>query len=323
MKLHLALESIDSEGTAWKANFERTWSSYTRWYLGEGRTARPRYRTCIEALKAHMPELMPTYEKLCDLAGAGDLAARFLSLYRPPPYMTGCTQAIWTRGGSPMLVRNYDYEVRQFEGRVFHSQWLKPVIGVSDCAWGLLDGMNADGLCASLTFGGSQEVRRGFGIPLVIRYVLETCSTVEEALKVFQRIPVHMAYNVSLLDRSGSHRTLYLTAGGGVNEVSRMVCANHQEQVFWPEYETATSTREREAFADAALNDPSVSREQLIQSFLSPPLHIGGGNHALHTLYTSIWEPTNLSVRLVWPGSQLSCGFSPFEPQEVTIDLED
>ena len=67
-----------------------------------------------------------------------------------------------------VLIRNYDYNQRWFEGRVFHTEWLKPVIGISDCAWGLLDGMNADGLCASLTFGGSQKVGVGFGIPLLI-----------------------------------------------------------------------------------------------------------------------------------------------------------
>ena len=38
-------------------------------------------------LRAHMPELVPAYERLVDLAGGGDVAARMLSLYRPPPYL--------------------------------------------------------------------------------------------------------------------------------------------------------------------------------------------------------------------------------------------
>ena len=55
------------------------------------------------------------------------------------------------------------------------------VIGMSDCLWGLLDGVNEDGLAISLAFGGRPVVGDGFGVPLVMRYVLQTCSTVDEA----------------------------------------------------------------------------------------------------------------------------------------------
>jgi predicted choloylglycine hydrolase len=56
-----------------------------------------------------MPELESTYDELVELAGGGDLAARFLSLYRPPPFLTACSQGVW-RGAEPALVRNYDYD---------------------------------------------------------------------------------------------------------------------------------------------------------------------------------------------------------------------
>ena len=41
--------------------------------------------------------------------------------------------------------------------------------------------MNDDGLAVSLTFGGRRVLGDGFGIPIVLRYLLETCGTVEEA----------------------------------------------------------------------------------------------------------------------------------------------
>ena len=44
------------------------------------------------------------------------------------------------------------------------------VIGMSDCLWGLLDGVNDDGLAVSLTFGGRTASGEGFAIPLVVRY---------------------------------------------------------------------------------------------------------------------------------------------------------
>ena len=66
------------------------------------------YPTCRRELERHMPELVPTYERLVELAGGGDVAARMLSLWRPPGFIVGCSQAAWTRD-VPMLVRNYDY----------------------------------------------------------------------------------------------------------------------------------------------------------------------------------------------------------------------
>ena len=53
-----------------------------------------------------------------------------------------------------MLVRNYDYPASRLEGIVYLTRWgERRVIGMSDCLWGLLDGINDAGLAISLTFG--------------------------------------------------------------------------------------------------------------------------------------------------------------------------
>ena len=87
------------------------------------------------------------------------------------------------------------------------------MLGTSDLLWGLLDGMNEDGLAVSLTFGGRQDVGDGFGIPLVLRYVLETCATVGQAVSALQRIPVSQSYNVALVDITGAHATVFRLPG--------------------------------------------------------------------------------------------------------------
>ena len=69
-----------------------------------------------------MPELVPIYERLVELAGGDELAARLLSLYRPPGFVVGCSQGAWTRAGGPVLVRNYDYPVARLEGIVYLTQ---------------------------------------------------------------------------------------------------------------------------------------------------------------------------------------------------------
>ena len=66
----------------------------------------------------------------------------------------------------------------------------RPVIGMSDCLWGLLDGINAAGLSMSLAFGGRRVTAPGFAMPLIVRYLLELCATTEHAVAVLARLPV-------------------------------------------------------------------------------------------------------------------------------------
>src|SRR5206468_3145449 len=81
---------------------------YREWFLREGEEARSSYATSVRMLRGHMPELLPAYERVVELAGGSDLAARMLSLYTPPPYLAACSQGAWTRAGGPLLARNYD-----------------------------------------------------------------------------------------------------------------------------------------------------------------------------------------------------------------------
>ena len=120
-----------------------------------------------------MPELVPTYERLVELVGGEDLQARFLSFYCPPPYLSGCSQAVWL-GDEPLLIRNYDYSPALCDAIILETCWNgRRVLGMSDGLFGLVDGMNENGLAVSLTFGGRTIVGDGFGVPLIIRYVLE------------------------------------------------------------------------------------------------------------------------------------------------------
>ena len=62
-----------------------------------------------------MPELVPTWQHMTELAGGGDLAARILALYDPPPLLAGCSQAVI----DGTLVRNYDYHPDRIEATVW------------------------------------------------------------------------------------------------------------------------------------------------------------------------------------------------------------
>ena len=310
----------DQPGEKWLKVFNRTWPYYRAWYLQEGFTARPGYLSCSEALEEHMPELVPLYEQMCELAGGGDIASRYLSMWNPPAFMSGCTQLAWTKD-RPALIRNYDYNPKWFEGVLLKSSWLRPVMGVSDCNWGLLDGMNASGLCASLNFGGRNVVGEGFGIPLVIRYLLETCENVEEAVKALDRIPVHMAYNVMLMDKTGDFATLFLGPDRKPGLIKKQACTNHQEDIEWPEYARQTQTLEREKAAVSYLNDEKMTLDAVIKKFLQPPLHQFDLKKSFGTLYSAAWFPKTGESKLFWKGKDLHQSFKEFKEQQITIQL--
>ena len=321
--LFVNINNIDlsEDDSKWGELFSKTWPTYEKWFLKEGSKARPGFLSSSEAFQNNFPELMETYEHLCSLAGGKDLVSRYLTMYCPPPYMSGCSQVAWTKD-SPCLIRNYDYSPRYFEGLVLKTNWLKPVIGMSDCNWGLLDGMNADGLAASLTFGGRRITHEGFGIPLVVRYCLETCSTTEEAINKLKDIQVHMAYNVTLLDKYLNFATIYFIPGQANRVTHSPVGTNHQEEITWPDYAAMTKTVERRNILEYAVTNPYEFKETMIAKFLKPPLYNTAFEKAFGTLYTASYDPINLTMSYYQPGKVLHQTFVSFNAKKISITLK-
>ena len=265
-------------GARWQALFESMWPSYRTWFLQAGDAARPTYADSRRMLRTHMPELSDVYERLVELAGGGDLAARMLALYDPPPYLSGCSQGV-LRQSSPLLVRNYDYAPDRLEGVILHTGWTqRRVIGMSDCLWGLLDGMNDAGLAVSLTYGGRRVLGHGFGIPLVLRYLLETCDNVADASRVLERLPYQLSHTLTLADSTGDAVTAYLSPDRGVIFRSIPIATNHQGKVEWTEHAVVTQTVEREECIRAWLTIPNspqmhLSNRSCVNRFTTQPTH--------------------------------------------------
>lgn len=313
MQLEFRAVSEDRPDAKWAQLFETHWPAYRTWWLREGDEARPSYLASRRALKQHMPELLPLYEELCELAGGGDQAARFLSFYCPPPYLSGCSQAIWP-GDEPILVRNYDYSPHAFDAVVMRSAWLgRAVMGVSDGLWGLVDGVNDAGLAVSLTFGGRRVVGDGFGVPIILRYVLQVCETAEEAGRVLQRIPTHMSYNVTVVDAQRKHVTAYLAPDRPALLSRAAVATNHQERVEWSHHARLTATVERERFLLQRLTLHVEPQEKFIGAFLKPPLYSIAFSAGFGTLYTAIYRPWTRALELRWPGAVWRLGIDAFE----------
>jgi predicted choloylglycine hydrolase len=212
-----------------------------------------------------------------------------------------------------MLVRNYDYAPSLLEGVVLSSRMLDHrVIGMSDCLWGLLDGMNDAGLAVSLTFGGRRVLGDGFGIPLVVRYVLETCSTVDEAREVLARLPYNLSHNLTLIDGDGGVLTAHLSPDREPVFAPFPVATNHQGLVDWPEQARASHTLERERRIVSLLEEPGLTPEGFAEAFLHPPLYSTAYASGFGTLFTSVYRPADGRAWYRWPSFAWEQSFDNF-----------
>ena len=306
-------------GTRWRQLFDATWAGYRTWYLSEGESRRPSVELGHRMLKRHMPELTDTWERLVELTAGDETAARMLTLYDPPRFLPGCSQMALT-GDTPMLIRNYDYQPDLCERVVFSSAFTgRRVIGSSDCLWGLLDGMNETGLAISLAFGGRRGVASGFGIPLIIRYVLEVADTVADAVAVLARVPVNMAYNLTILDRSGDTVSVFVAPGAEPEVFTKCPATNHRGTIpDDPDHARRFHSVERQQalFALLARNpDPDTA----ISAFLRPPLYNTAYAKGFGTMYTAAYRPDEGVVDYVWPGSTWRRGFDTPDATHVAI----
>ena len=313
LQLRFTAFAESGPGEKWLDNFEHHWPAYRKWFLSAGDQARPSYLESRQKLRQYLPELVPTYESLVELAGGSDMVARFLAFYNPPPYISGCSQAVWPDVSDAIMVRNYDYSPRLCEGSLLLSQWNdRRVIAMGDCLWGVLDGMNEAGLAVSLAFGGRQVVGDGFGVPVILRYVLEFCETIDEAVEVLKRVPTHMSYNVTLLDRNNRFRTVFL-APDRVPVVRQLaVATNHQGRIEWKRHAEATSSLERELFLSSRLADTEETAQGFLRSFLYPPLYSAEFERGFGTVYTAHYRPQRGEMTLYWPASAWPQSFAQF-----------
>lgn len=304
-------------GPKWAARWARSWPAYEAWFIARGGDAGPSRAHCRAALQRHMPELICTYDRLVAIAGGSDRAARFLSTWCPPPYLGGCSLAALADGDDVRLVRNYDLSPDLNEGLLLRTEWTgRAVMGMVEFLWGLSDGINDAGLSGALSYGGRSETAEGFGITTILRYVLETCTTVDAAIAVLRRVPSHMAYNVVLADATGRTASVELAPGGGATIMPHAIATNHQSMGGAADRPGFTRTEERLAYLKAL----RVSPGRLGEHFLEKPLRQDRYDQGFGTLFTAEYDPKAQSLLLSMAGEQWHQRFDAFREEQHIAD---
>ena len=281
-----------------------TWPNYHRWL------SRAPERITAEIgrakLQEYMPELLSTYDSLCHAFGADEQTGAFLSLYKPPTFRSGCSQACQVTGEIE-LVRNYDFPAKLCDRLLLHTNWNgTKVIAMTDCLWGVLDGMNEHGLAISLAYGGRFKHGDGFAITLVLRYILEFCKNTEQAIEKLRSVPIHMAYNITLLDRQGVAKTVVICPGEEIQITSLAFATNHQSGAVVENIDVIADSYTREQYIATRLADPKRQHNSLVNLFIEPPLLRKASDwQDWGTLYTARYLPLSGTVELHWPNGQV------------------
>lgn len=304
-------------GPKWAARWRRSWPAYEAWFMARRGDSGPTRSECRSAMSRHMPELVPVYEKLVEIAGGSDRAARFLSTWCPPRYLGGCSLAAMVDEEEVRLVRNYDLSPDLNEGLMLRTEWTgRAVMGMVEFLWGLSDGINDAGLSVALAYGGRSQTGKGFGITTILRYILETCDTVDEALKALRRIPSHMAYNLVLADASGRTASVELSPGGGLKLMPQAIATNHQSGPERADRTAFTHSFERhDHLAQLQVKPRSLNRQ-----FVKPPLLQDRYAEGFGTLFTAEYDPIAKTMALIWRDAHWDQSLDAFQEGRRVIN---
>jgi predicted choloylglycine hydrolase len=152
-----------------------------------------------------------------------------------------------------------------------------------------------------LAFGGRPGSGPGFGIPLLVRYLLEVAASIDDVRSVLRRVPVNMSYNLTFVDGTGKSLTAFVAPNSKPEFSSARVATNHRGTV--PEFpERALSLRsvERQRLL-LSLLDSNPDMTTLTSAFLRPPLRSTEYGRAFGTLYTAVYRPNDGVVDYLWP----------------------
>ena len=99
--------------------------------------------------------------------------------------------------------RNHDFLYRHREhctSTVVNASNKLSFVGHSDVFIGKMDGINEKGLAIGINFVDGKERKPGINFSLVVRYILEHCATVDEAIQVLLEAPIGSVNNYLLAD---------------------------------------------------------------------------------------------------------------------------
>lgn len=164
-------------------------------------------KKCIASCREVFPEAVEELQGLSDglQLSFGDFAGWIFCIYCYE-YKRGCTCFAAKDASNIIFGRNSDFfvEIRDVcESALYLPDKGYCFIGNSTALVQMEDGYNEHGLAAGLTFIPPKIIKPGLNAGILLRYILEKCRTVKEALEAISTLPVSSAQTFTMIDNTG------------------------------------------------------------------------------------------------------------------------
>ncbi|PCK23098.1 choloylglycine hydrolase [Bacillus pumilus] len=218
------------KGTAYEVGKQQAvWLKEHPWlkkqYIQTEPLAKEAVKETKQLLRLYLPQLDEEIAGFCDELQLDDT---YLTFYHSSHLQPGCSHCVMqgkkTADQKTVMLRNYDFSPMFDDMRLVttHMKGLAFHTGSSLLLFGRSDGMNEHGL--SVTFsacgppignepGLKPPAVAGLQVYHVIRFVLEHCETVEDAIRSIQEMPVASNVHLMLADRKGEAAAIEMIDG--------------------------------------------------------------------------------------------------------------
>lgn len=164
---------------------------------------------CIPLYQQYFPEILEEIQGIADgqTCPVQKLRAFLFSMYAMPP-ACHCSCFGISKKGCLLLGRNSDFLTELEETNrnvIYHFETNSySFTGNTTAFVQMEDGINEKGLAVGLTSVFPRIIKPGFNAGMLLRYLLEKCSSAEHALEELQRLPISSAQTITFADISGS-----------------------------------------------------------------------------------------------------------------------
>lgn len=223
-------------------------------------------------------------------------AALFSGYDVPKTEAMGCS-SILTKG---FYVRNYDFSPNLYDG-IF--SLIQPKKGYASAGYNLQiigrhDGVNQEGLVTGLHFVSNTGYKKGLSPWTSIRMVLDSCSSVEDAVAMLKKIPHAACYNFSIGDKRGNQAIVEASPEKVIvrRGQSFLTCVNHFQDDFLKSNNRmnikASIERNKKL---QKLKEKNLSQDEMFQYFKDKdsPVFLHDYDNLLGTLHTFSYSYQN------------------------------
>ncbi|WP_416149835.1 C45 family autoproteolytic acyltransferase/hydrolase [Salipaludibacillus sp. HK11] len=206
-----------------------------------------------------------------------------------------------------IIGRNYDMllSVKKFtESSLICMENKLRFVGHSDVFIGKVDGLNEKGLFIGMTLVPSEETRPGINFYFAIRYILEHCQIVNEAIEVLRGFHTSLSNNYLVADKNGDMAVIevgpnHFRVRTPNEDESYIVCTNHFVHQTSQPNATWSRTAERNYTMINHLTRKENMREEKAKNIMSDSngyVCLNLKEHNFGTLYSLVLNLNKLDI---------------------------